>query len=147
MDKKKAGVLEGLVLRLAAIGVERQVLDDETDILWREFDRIADDVAGEGGSFKYVALSAEPPQHIGRVATQTPTSFDAAALERELTAEQWKLVTRQVRVLDATLLEAALAKGKLARDAVAAAQKGGKAYTRRVSVAPASPAEIKEARG
>lgn len=143
MKLEQKGILAGVARRMFELSQVRLKIDQEEEALWDEFHRIADDVAGAGETFKFIAHGLVPPQHLGRIHTTSPMSIDVVKLRPALTEAQWKLITRQERVFDLTLLEKAVAGGKVAREDVQAATKGGGAYTRKVPIGPATNAEIK----
>ena len=104
---------EAIMKRLAELKEEENILAAEQKALWDAFWDIADQEAGEGKSYRF--LNKETGQVIGRVLRQSQF-LDDARLEGLLTPEQWEKVTIlpvPVRLLDQTLLEAALKKGEI----------------------------------
>ena len=146
MDKKQSGVLAGIVGRMSELARERGKIEAEETVLWDEFYAIADDLVGEQQSFKFIALDLDPPQHLGRTRATSPTTVDPVLLRQLLNDGEWKIVTRQERVLDMERLTGAVHRNLIKTEDVQAATKGGGAYCRRLMVGPASNNEIKEAR-
>lgn len=95
--------VRAIMTRLEAIKQNVEILGKEADALWSAFFKIADARAGEGAPFRF--LDEELGVVIARQIA-TSGSIDSAALEKQLTEEQWGRVSELRRVLNTTLLEA-----------------------------------------
>lgn len=108
--------LVGIVARMKELEQTRQDVEAEQKVLWDRFYAIADDVAGEGASYKYVDKDAEAT--MARSAVNYNPTVNPSKLQELLPEAQWKIITRTERVLDMALLEKAVASGRVSKEDV-----------------------------
>ncbi len=101
--------VSAIATRIRDLRVALADLNDEERILWKRFFEICDDLAGEKESYKAVVPEIE--YVIAREMHNVSPKLLVESLKADLTAEQWKAITKQERVLDMARLETAIGKG------------------------------------
>jgi hypothetical protein len=104
-----------IMQRLEELKEEQNRIAEEQDALWRAFYAIADKEAGPGKPYRF--LDTNNGKVIARSVRESQ-SLDQDRLRELLSDEEWEHITLEVRVLDQTLLEAALKKGEIPVSAV-----------------------------
>src|SRR3990167_5658048 len=94
--------VHAIAARILEIREERDDLDTEEKGLWKRIFEIADDIAGDGQSWRFV--DPELGKVIGREMHQQSPRIIVGMLQAALKKEEWLMVTRQERVLDNTKL-------------------------------------------
>src|SRR3990172_10753555 len=102
--------VRAIIRRLLILTEETAEREREIKLLWETFYRIADREAGEGKPFRY--LDEETGLAVARIVARHE-SINPELLEEKLTARQWLKVSRVARILDTTLLEAAMIRGQV----------------------------------
>lgn len=145
MADKKTTEVEAIVRRQKELKHEVIEREEEQGMLWRRFDELADELGGEGQSFKAVSIEAAWKLH--RIRVEPSPRINVPQLRAALTDEQWKLVTKPAeRQFDVSLLEKAVAGGKITAETVGAVtETPAPSFQHRNDVA--STNELKEAKG
>jgi len=110
--------IRSIMLRLQELKEDESTIADEQKALWGALFAIADKEAGAGKSYRY--LNEETGQIIGRILRESH-SLDEERLEGCISPAEWEQITilpAPVRVLDQTLLEAALKAGAVSSKVV-----------------------------
>ncbi len=134
-------MVKGIVERLKTINEEKTTLGAEETMLWEQFYDFINDTVGEGKAYRYT--HPELKQTIGRIMAENSPRLDEEKLEAVLTDDEWRTVTKQVRIFDLERLTEQVAGGKINKDDVASATTQ-KPPTARKHFKPASKAELAE---
>lgn len=105
--------IRAIMRRLKELKEEEGIIDIEKKALWDAFFSIADQEAGEDKPFRF--LDEETGEILARSIRQSQT-LDDIKLENLLSEEQWESISIlpvPVRMLDQTLLEAAIKKDEI----------------------------------
>lgn len=132
--------MENVIRKLLEIREQKELLQSEEDALWQEVFKFADEQSGPGKPMRY--LDKSTGYVIGRVVA-VQEKLDEAKLESVLNHKQWLLVTVPKRVVEPTLLEAALTTGQVSRELVQACIER-KEIARRFGPRPANKEERAE---
>lgn len=104
-----------IMQRLEELKEEQNRIAEEQDTLWKAFYTIADQEAGPGKPYRY--LDHDSGKVMARSVRESQ-SLNQEQLRELLSDEEWERITLEVRVLDQTLLEAALKHGEIPVSAV-----------------------------
>src|SRR3990167_5606062 len=91
-------------------------LDDEEAVLWKRFFEIADDLAGESESYRFVDPELE--LSIAREMHQASPRLNVEDLGAELNDAEWALISVPKQVFDIDRLEAAITLGQISKEVV-----------------------------
>src|SRR3989304_5567375 len=108
--------LTAIIQEMSKVRAKKDELDEEEQVLWKRFYEIADDLAGEEQSFRFVEPSLE--MFMAREMHQTTPRLDVDSLSKELSDSEWELIRVLQRVFDITRLEAAVALGQISKEVV-----------------------------
>ena len=103
--------LQGIINEVQKIRQKRTNLDEEESLLWKRFFEIADDLAGEGMSYRFVDPDTE--LFMAREMHQQAPKLNIDALSAQLSDSEWGLISEVERVFKIERLEAALALGQI----------------------------------
>lgn len=140
------GTITGIVKRLDELKKQSADIELEQKAQWKQFDDLADELGDKESSFNFVAGELDPPRKASRIYVKPAPALNPTKLQTALTEEQWKGITRQTRVFDVSLLEAAVAAGKIKPEDVEAAMEGGNSYYRHTGPTEPTAAELAELR-
>lgn len=134
-------MVRGIIERLKTIGEEVTTLGAEEGMLWEQFYGFIDDAVGVDQPYRWTHPDLK--MTIGRVIAENSPRLDVEKLEGILTADEWKLCTKQVRVFDADRLTTEVAAGNIKKEDVQAVT-SQKPPTSRKHFRPASKDELKQ---
>ena len=107
--------VKAIIGRLLILSEEAANRECEVKLLWEAFYQIADREAGEANPFRY--LDEETGMVLARSIAHHE-SINPERLQSLLSPSQWLKVSRAQRILEPSLLEAAMIRGQVSKEAV-----------------------------